>query len=115
MIKIDKDKNITVSKGDVLDIQFKVNGITLENSSRIFFSVKNKLKDEKSLISVEALIDLSLNSFRILLPTSIMKKLEIGTYCYDIVYVNKQGNMRTFVAPRLLIIREVVHDGLFDD
>lgn len=115
MIKIDKDKNITVSKGDVLDIQFKVNGITLEDGGRVFFSVKDRLVDEVNRISLEALIDSTLNNFRIIVPTSIMKTIEVGSHYYDIVYVNAQGNMRTLITPRLLIIKEVVHDDLFND
>ena len=115
MIKIDKEKNITISKGDVLDIQFKVNGITLENGGgRVFFSIKDKLVDDKE-ISLQAVVDVNLNSFRIIVPTSIMKTLEVGTHYYDIVYVNAQGNMRTLIAPRLLVIKEVVHDDLFND
>lgn len=111
-----KKKNITISKGDVLDIQFKVNGITLDNGGggRVFFSIKDRLVDDKE-ISLEAVVDVNINSFRIIVPTSIMKTLEVGTHYYDIVYVNAQGNMRTLIAPKLLVIKEVVHDDLFND
>ena len=113
MITIDKNKNITISKGDIFDVTFKLNGLTLSSEDSIYFSVKDKLIDEEAQLTHKVLnTDISTNSFRVIIPTSEMQALEVGQYLYDLVYINKEGNKRTLIDPSFLIIKEVIHNDL---
>lgn len=114
LLTVDKDKNITVSKGDVLDVNFKLNGLTLSSDDTLYFSVKDNLKDAETKITHKVTdIDVNSNSFRVVIPTALMITLDVGQYFYDLVYVDSEGNKRTLIYPCRLTVKEVAHNDNF--
>lgn len=113
---VDKDKNIIISQGDVLNVPFKLNGLTLATGDTIYFSVKQRLGDDVPVITYEVNnIDFEANRFAVVIPTAIMETLNVGQYYYDITLVNEDGNKRTLNYPNKLIIKEVAHNDNFNN
>lgn len=111
MFEVDTKKlTITISKGDVLDVTFKVNGLELLEQAEIFLTIKESLEDEDALLLTQCKsIDTETNSVRVFIKSSEMCKLDAGRYYYDLVY-KVDGNTRTLNYPACLIVREVVHN-----
>ena len=116
MQKVDKDNNIIISQGDVLNVPFKLNGLTLTATDTIYFSVKDRLADDVPLIIHKVNnIDLDGNRFAVVVPTAVMETLTVGQYFYDITLINADENKRTLNFPTKLIIKEVAHNDNFND
>lgn len=116
MQTIDKDKNIVISQGDVLNVPFRISGLTLSVEDRLYFTVKDRLSDEDVLINHKVNnIDVDNNRFAVVIPSSVMNTLKVGSYFYDIVWINAEGNQRTLNYPAKLIIKEVAHNDNFND
>lgn len=116
MQKVDKDNNIIISQGDVLNVPFKLNGLTLTATDTIYFSVKDRLGDDVPLINHKVNnIDLDGNRFAVVVPTAVMETLTVGQYFYDVTLINADGNKRTLNFPTKLIIKEVAHNDNFND
>ena len=111
MLEVDENLVISISHGDLLDITFNVNGIELEAGGEVYLTVKENWKDETPcLIKQCSRIDADANKVRVIIPSAEMKKLKVGKYFYDLVYI-LGGNKRTLNYPARFIVREVVNDA----
>ena len=111
MLLIDKDKNITISYGDLFDVVFSLGGLTIEEGDKLCFSVKKDLEDAETCLYTENFtVDYETNKFRITIHSSEMEKLTAGKYLYDIVYISAD-NKRTLNFPARLTVVRVVHNA----
>lgn len=110
MLEIGKDLTINISYGDILDVTFKITGLSINKDAEFYLSIKRDLSDEEcAYIKQLSYIDFDTNSVRIVIQSEDMERFIVGKYYYDLVY--KVGdNRRTLNYPARLVVREVVHN-----
>lgn len=106
MIKVE-GQNITVSRGDTLDVVFYIKGYNIENTDNITFSVKTAT-EATNILMQKNVVKESINSCRVSISATEMNNLPTGQYIYDLKCVS-QGKVITFNFPALLTIKGVAH------
>ena len=110
MLEIDSKLTITISQGDVFDMTFDVDGLTLDETAEVYLTVKKELTDKDPILLKQCnSIDIEKNQIRVTIESPEMETLPVGKYYHDLVY--KVGaNKRTLYYPARLVVEEVVHN-----
>lgn len=110
MLEIDRALTITISQGDVFDVTFDIDGLTLDAAAVVYLTVKKDLSDKEPMLLKQCTsVDVEKNQIRVIIESPEMETLPVGKYYHDLVY--KIGeNKRTLYYPARLIVEEVVHN-----
>ena len=104
---LEKLQTIKVRRGDTQSIQLEIEGISLTEDDRLFFSVK-----KRPVLEAEDIIRREFNGnrpFHITL-SSCETDIPRGTYYYGFRLVLHTGEVITLCQPSFFIIEEVVVD-----
>lgn len=101
-------KDITISRGDTLDVIFRVSGLSFTDGDKAIFSIKSDYV-LKPIYTCEC--TLRGNVVGVLVPADVMAKIDVGEYKYDIVVtIVATGKVITLFATSFFTVEEVAHN-----
>lgn len=108
MIEID-DHNITISRGDTLDILFKLYNFALNTTDTVVFTIKQSCLSKTPLMEKKITPDTT-DSIHLVISADEMAQLGIGSKQYDLVVLTADNKRITLIYPARFTVAEVVHD-----
>jgi hypothetical protein len=105
------DTNITHIRGDTFSRSIQFSGTTGPidiTGSVIRFSVKKRETDSSPIIQeILNISDPTQGIVQCIVPASVMKTLDPGSYIYDMEWTDSNGNVKTVMRGNLTIIYDV--------